>query len=52
MKRAEFQSGRLCLPEDVTDERSQNVRSQGQASTSIHRIVPDSGKTWRSGIPT
>jgi hypothetical protein len=31
--------------------RSQKVRSQGQASTSIHRTVPESGKTWRSGIP-
>jgi hypothetical protein len=28
------------------------VQGQRQASTSIHRTVPDSGKTWRSGIST
>jgi hypothetical protein len=36
--------------EDVTDQRSQKVRSQGQASTSIHQTIPDSSKT-RSGLP-
>jgi hypothetical protein len=51
-KRSKFRSGRLCLPEGVTYQRNQKVRSQGQASTSIHRTVPDSGKMGRSGIST
>jgi hypothetical protein len=49
-KRVELRSGGLCLPEGVTHQRNQKVRSQGQASTSIHMTVPDSSKTWRSGI--
>jgi hypothetical protein len=51
-KRAEFQSGRLCLPNSVTNQRSYKVQSQRQASTSIHRTVPNLGKMWRSGLPT
>jgi hypothetical protein len=50
-KKPEFWSGRLYLLEGVTDQGNQKVRSQGQASTLIHRTVPDSSKTWRSGIP-
>jgi hypothetical protein len=51
-KRTEFWSGRLCLSEGVTYQRSQKVRSQGQLSTTIYRTVPDSGKAWRSGLPS
>jgi hypothetical protein len=51
-KIVELRSGRLYLPEGVTHQRNQKVRSQGQARTSIHRTVQDLGKTWRSGIPT
>jgi hypothetical protein len=51
-KRIEFWSRRLCLLESVTHQRNQKVRSQRQASTLIHRTVPDSTKAWRSGIST
>jgi hypothetical protein len=47
-----LQSVILCLPEGVTYQRSQKVRNEWQVSTSIYRIVPDSGKTWISGLRT
>jgi hypothetical protein len=49
-ERAEFWSGRFCLPEGIAYQRSQKVRSQGQASTPICWSVLDSRKAWRSGL--
>jgi hypothetical protein len=51
-ERTEFWSGRPCLLESVTHQRNQKVWSQRQARTPIYRVVPDSSKTWRSGIST
>jgi hypothetical protein len=49
-KRAEFRGWRFCLSESVTDQRSQKVRSERQASTPLHQSIPDSRKAWRSGL--
>src|SRR5699024_6564157 len=49
-KRAEFRSRRLCLSESVTDQRSQKIRSERQASTPLHWSVSNSLKAWRSGL--
>jgi hypothetical protein len=45
-----FEVGDYVYLEGVTHQRNQKVRSQGQASISIHRTIPDSSKAWRSGI--
>jgi hypothetical protein len=47
-----FEVGDYVYLKGVTQQRNQKVQSQGQASTSIHWTVPDSSKTWRSGIST
>jgi hypothetical protein len=49
-KRSEFRSRLLRLFESVTDQRSQKIRSQRQASTPLHWSVSDSRKAWRSGL--
>ena len=49
-KRAEFRGWRFCQSESVTDQRSQKIRSQRQASTPLHWSVPNSLKAWRSGL--
>jgi hypothetical protein len=49
-KRIEFWSGRSCLSEGVTYQRSQKIWGQGQVSSAIYWAIPDSGKAWRSGI--
>jgi hypothetical protein len=49
-ERAEFWSRRFCLPEGITCQRSQKIRSQRQASTPVCWSVSDSRKAWRSGL--
>jgi hypothetical protein len=41
-KRAEFRSWRFCLFESIAYQRSQKIRSQRHASTSLHWSVSDS----------